>query len=70
MDQEELQGKIDQIYKVLTDLKRRHSKKKIDWLMQISDKSFGLVEALIENFMMSIDEVEYATKILMIITQL
>ncbi|CAI2375610.1 unnamed protein product [Moneuplotes crassus] len=70
MDQEELQGKIDQIYKVLTDLKKKHSKKKISWLMKISDKSFGLVEALVDNFMLNIEEGEYSTKILMILRQL
>jgi len=70
MEQEELQSKIDQIYKVLTDLKKKHSKKKISWLMQISGKEFGLVESLIDNFMQNIEEVKYSTKILMILSQL
>lgn len=70
MDQSELQDKINQIYKVLLDLKKKSSKKKLKWLKQISDRDFGLVEALIDNFMLNIEESEYSTKILMILRQL
>lgn len=70
MDQGELQDKINQIYKVLLDLKKRSSKKKLKWLNQISDRDFGLVEALIDNFMLNTEESEYSTKILMILRQL
>ena len=70
MDEEQLQNKIDQIYKVMKDLKKKHSEKKIEWLMKISEKEFGLVEALVDNFMENVEEVKYSTKILMIMRQL
>jgi hypothetical protein len=70
MDGEELQKKINQIYKVIKKLREKHSQKKIDWLIKICDREFGLVESLVENFLDNTDMLEYATKILMILRKL
>jgi hypothetical protein len=70
MDNDQLQEKLDQIYKVIKSLKEKHSKKKILWLMKISEREFGLIEALVENFLDNTDQVKYASKILMILRKL
>lgn len=70
MDEDELQTKIDQIYKVIKKLADKYSKKKVDWLMTISGKEFGLVESLIENFLSNIEQVKYSSKILMILQKM
>lgn len=70
MDGDELQNKINQIYDVIIKLKTKHSQRKIDWLIKIWDREFGLVESLCENFLDNTDMKEYASKILMILRKL
>ena len=66
----DLQSKIDKMYDVIIKLKEKHSQKKIDWLIKISGREFGLVESLVENFLDNTDQINWATKILMILTKL
>ena len=53
----DLQSKIDKIYDVIIKLKEKHSQKKIDWLIKISGREFGLVESLVENFLDNTDQI-------------
>lgn len=70
MEHQEIQDKIDQIYKVIKKLKEKSSKKKIEWLMKIWNREYGLVESLMENFLDNVEQTQYATKILKILRQL
>ena len=63
-----MESQIDQLYDTLLRVEKEEDNKALlDWLENVCQKQFGLVDGLVANFIMNIDQPTYAKKLLKVL---
>ena len=63
-----MESQIDQLYDTLLRVETEENNKPLlDWLENVCQKQFGLVDGLVANFIMNIDQPTFAKKLLKVL---
>jgi chaperone required for assembly of F1-ATPase len=63
-----MESQIDQLYDTLLRVETEEDNKALlDWLENVCQKQFGLVDGLVANFIMNIDQPVFAKKLLKVL---
>ena len=63
-----MESQIDQLYDTLLRVETEEDNKQLlDWLENVCQKQFGLVDGLVANFIMNIDQPVFAKKLLKVL---
>jgi hypothetical protein len=63
-----MESQIDQLYDTLLRVENEENNKALlDWLENVCQRQFGLVDGLVANFIMNIDQPTYAKKLLKVL---
>jgi chaperone required for assembly of F1-ATPase len=63
-----MESQIDQLYDTLLRVETEEDNKPLlDWLENVCQKQFGLVDGLVANFIMNIDQPVFAKKLLKVL---
>ena len=63
-----MESQIDQLYDTLLRVETEEDNKALlDWLENVCQKQFGLVDGLVANFIMNLDQPTFAKKLLKVL---
>ncbi len=63
-----MESQIDMLYSTLLRVENEQDNKALlDWLENVCQRHFGLVDGLVSNFIVNIDEPEYSKKLLKVL---